>query len=288
MKTSNTSAPLPTLDLAIATWQPEGIRRVAAMLLPRAEGVRYVVSWQASQGAPIPPELTERTDVSIHRTDVEGVAANRNNALRHCTADIALNSDDDLIYTPEAFQAVRHTFAEHPELGLAAFRYEGDNPKQYPARECDLTLIPKGYWASTIELAIRLRSASPTGTSGTTPASASLRFNTAFGPGAPFTASGEDEIFLLTARRRGIACRFFPITIARHPGQSTGSRPVSDNRVLHGMGAVIRLSYGLCSLPRIVLKAWRMQRSGQCPLARALIGLFAGWRYGGGIDLMKQ
>ena len=33
-----------TLDLALVTWQPEGIARVAAQQLPCVDGVRYIVS----------------------------------------------------------------------------------------------------------------------------------------------------------------------------------------------------------------------------------------------------
>jgi glycosyltransferase involved in cell wall biosynthesis len=259
---------LPTLDLAMATWKPDGISRVAAMNLPQVDGVRYVVSWQASADAPIPAELAARADVSIHRTDAVGVAANRNNALEHCTADVVLHSDDDLVYSAEGLQAVRRAFAEHKDVDLAVFQYDGDDGKNYPAEECDLAVLPKNFWVATFQLAVRRDSAAGV-----------LRFNTAFGPGAEFTASGEDEVYLLTARRRGISCRFFPITITTHCGITTGQRAITNAKVLHGMGAVIRLSYPRTALLRILLKAWRMWRSGQCAPAFALRGLLRGWHF---------
>ncbi len=268
---------LPTLDLALATWQPDGILRVAAMNLPRLDGVRYVVSWQASGDAPIPTELDTRTDVSIHRTDAVGVSANRNNALDHCTADVVLNSDDDLIYTADGLQAVRRAFAEHPEVDFAVFQYDGADAKTYPSKECDLAVMPKNFWVATFQLAVRRNSAA-----------GDIRFNTAFGPGSEFTASGEDEVYLLTARRRGVNCRFFPITITTHPGLSTGMRRVTDIKVLHGIGAFIRLNYPRTSLLRIMLKAWRLWRSGFCKPAFALRGMLSGWHFAARLNVKTE
>lgn len=50
------------LDVAISTYQPQGLQRVADMNLPQVEGVRYVVSWQQHGGARIPEQLL-RNDV---------------------------------------------------------------------------------------------------------------------------------------------------------------------------------------------------------------------------------
>ncbi len=263
-----------TLDLALATWKPDGILRVAAMDLPVVAGVRYVVSWQASENAPIPDELQRRDDVVVYRTDVVGVSANRNNALDHCDADIVLNSDDDLAYTAKELRAVQRVFENDPDVELATFKYNNAGLKRYPSVVTDLRKMPKNYWVGTIEIAVRRNS--PAG---------QLRFNTLFGPGAPYIASGEDEIFLLTARRRGMVCRFYPIQIATHYGLSTGTRRITNINVLHGMGAVLRLSYGLSSLPRVVLKAYRLARRGQVSLLRALKGLLQGWHYARKITL---
>ena len=57
-----------TLDLAMITHGPQGIERVATVLLPPQPGVRYVVSWQRHENAPIPTALL-RPDVEIHRFD---------------------------------------------------------------------------------------------------------------------------------------------------------------------------------------------------------------------------
>ncbi len=263
-----------TLDVAIATWKADGINRVVAMNLPRCNGVRYVVSWQAAQGLDVPAALLNRDDVSVYTTDVKGLSNNRNNAVEHCTADIVLHGDDDLTYTAEQLQAVRNAFEQWPDVEVATFRYEGEHTKCYPAVVADLAVMPKNYSVTMFEIAVRRNSAA-----------GMLRCHPAFGPGSPFTASGEDEILLLTARRRGLNCKFFPITITTHHGPTTGSRRITNDRVLHGMGAVIRLTYGLSSLPRIVLKSFRMSRSGQCGLLKGLVGLLRGWHYAAKLTL---
>jgi hypothetical protein len=56
-------------------------------------------------------------------------------------------------------------------------------------------------------------------------------------------------------------------------------------KVLHGMGALIRLEYGVSAIPRIVLKAWRMNHSGQCRFLKGLWGLLRGWHFAAHIKI---
>ena len=60
-----------TLDLALITFGPDGIRRVGAMNLPRIDGVHYVVSWQCGGDAAVPASLI-RPDISVCRTQKPG------------------------------------------------------------------------------------------------------------------------------------------------------------------------------------------------------------------------
>jgi hypothetical protein len=283
-----------TLDLALITWQPQGMERVAAMHLPRVVGVRYVVSWQNHGDAPIPEAVSSRDDIVVCRTDVVGVSANRNNALNHCTADIVLNADDDVTYYAEGLQAVISTFENAPDLQFACFKIDfGTYIKPYPDRVCDLApRIPKGMWFGTIEMAVRRNS--PAG---------ELRFDERFGPGAPYLGAGEDEYYLLQSRQRGYVTRYYPITIGKHPDLPTASRRITDKKIIRGMGALLAATYAhprctstaapaarsRCSvlagflttslLPRIVLRAWRLHRAGQHPLLPSLATLLAGALY---------
>ena len=115
-----------TLDLIIATHSAAGIERVAAMVLPPVEGVRYVVSWQNSGDTALPDAL-KRDDIEVHRTDTVGLSSNRNNALDYSTGDIRLIVDDDLVFTAGQLRSVISTFESHPELDVALFRYDGSD-----------------------------------------------------------------------------------------------------------------------------------------------------------------
>ncbi len=283
-----------TLDLALITWQPQGMERVAAMHLPRVDGVRYVVSWQNHGDAPIPPAVSSRDDIVVWRTDAVGVSANRNNALNHCTADIVLNADDDMAYSVDGLQAVISTFENAPDLQFACFKIDfGTNYKPYPDQVCDLVpRIPKGMWFGTVEMAVRRNS--PAG---------EMRFDTRFGPGAPYLGTGEDEYYLLQSRHNGYVTRYYPITIGRHPGVPTAALRITDKKIIRGMGAVIAATYATPShpaavassaasrrsvpvallatslLPRIVLRAWRFHRARQHSLLPAFASLLAGALY---------
>lgn len=254
-----------TLDLAIVTHRPEGIERVARILLPSMPGVRYIVSWQNHGNAPIPQVLQQREDVEVHRHELPGISSNRNNAIDHCSADIVLFADDDLIYHPEYFDNVRRAFEEHPEVDVATFRSIRHRKPVYPA---DITLLrqpfPKGYSVSSLEIAFR-RS-----TAGT------LRCCTELGLGAPRLHGGEDEIFLMTAIKRGLRCTFFPYIVCEHDHSSTGTKARLTAGNLEASGCVIALTNPATCVLRVPLKAWRVARSGQAPLLTALYHITRG------------
>lgn len=248
-----------TLDVAIPTHKADGILRLASMDLPRVEGVRYVVSWQAPGGAVIPSQLADREDVVIQITHGTGLSVNRNNALDHSTADIVLNGDDDLIYYPEGLRAVIKTFEENPGLEMASFMYDGADSKIYPTAECSLRKFPKGFYTTSFELAFRRDSRA-----------GGLRYDTRFGLNGTVFTIGEDDLLLMTARRRGYDVRFFPVMLCRHTGPTTGVRQITDPRSHRGTGAILALEYPVTHPLRIVLKAWRGWRRGQMSLLPAI------------------
>ncbi|MDE7388947.1 MAG: glycosyltransferase [Muribaculaceae bacterium] len=254
-----------TLDVAISTYRPEGIERVAAMYLPEIPDVRYVVSWQAHNGAVLPPALAARRDVEVHRFDSMGQSHNRNNALRHCRADIVLMSDDDLTYTDEGLKAVIRAFEDNPDVNVATFRSRQTAIRIYPDSCVRLhRRLPRGYYVTTFEIACRRT------------AIGSMRFCPELGLNSPMMHGGEDEMFLMAAIRRGLNCRFFPITICAHPHESTGTKSRLTAANLRAAGCVIALSYGLGATLRVPLKAWRVYRKGQAPLLKALRHLTRG------------
>lgn len=263
-----------TLDVLIATHTPSGLQRVEAMQLPRLDGVRYIVSWQQHGDAPVPESLAGRDDMTILLLGQKGLSHNRNNAIESSTADIYLIADDDLRYTPDQIEAVRRVFEENPALDYASFMYVGKDgkvTKTYPAEECDLTEgLPKGFYQTSFEIAVRPRGLG-----------AKLRFPAAFGLGSPWLHAAEEEMFLLTARKLDLNCRFFPIVITTHSGPTTGRQGViSDPLVIRAWGAYLYFAYPLTYPARLLMKAKRLAGSGQAPFFKALKELIHGLAIG--------
>lgn len=253
-----------TIDIAVATHRAQGLERVSAMLQPPRSGVRYIVSWQHCDGS-IPAALS-RPDVELHCFDGEGVSANRNNALRNCRADIVLMADDDLEYAPGFIDNIFNAFNSNPEIDFATFRFTG-NCKSYPSTELPLPPWPRNYSVTTFEIAARREALLKSG----------VTFDTRFGPGSGVFESGEDEIFMLTMLRRGLKGRFFPVTICRHEGMTTGFRTEISREIAHGFGGVIGMMYPVSGALRVPLKAWRLMRAGRMPFFSALLNIGVGY-----------
>lgn len=246
-----------TLEVLICTCGPKGLQRVRQMGLPSAEGVSYLVSWQGGQTA---EAITWRSDLRIVCNDAVCLSANRNAALAAAKGDILLFGDDDLRYHADGLKAIKGAFEADQALDLATVRYEEDFPKPYPASATPLTPWPPNYWVSSVEIAIRREGQCR-----------DLRFDERFGLGAPLFGAGEDNIYVLEALANGAKGCFYPITVCRHTGRTTGTGKRLDDKVIRAMGAQITLQYGRQkALTRLLPKAWRLWRGGAASLPRAL------------------
>lgn len=260
---------MTTLDVLICTLN-EGILRVKNVLLQPQSGIRYVVSWQQDGcDCNVPPELI-RSDVTISTISGRGLSRNRNNAIAQSTADICLIADDDVTYMPDTFRAVINTFEANPNLDIATFRSQSKyEQKQFPDYEFNLAKPTKGYYATSFEIAFRRKSID-----------GKLKFNELLGLGAPVLHAGEESVFMTEAVRRGLNCRFFPITIVTHDHPTTGVNPIQTPGTLMAQGAYIYIAYRDCTAPlRYVLKAWRMSRSTCTGFFRALWYITKGAAY---------
>lgn len=221
------------------------LEKASKMLLPMIDGVRYIISCQ-SEPLSIPASLS-REDISVFFTSTVGLSNNRNNALLHASAPYVLIADDDLIYESDGLKKIIQTFEENQDIDIALFMFDGAKGKNYPKESWNLSVPYKNYYVSSIEIACQLNKIRET----------KLQFNPNFGLGAPKLKSAEDALFILNAKRKGLKLVFFPITICKHPEETTGSKRQSDSGVLRAEGAIIQLSYPYTSIPRVLLKAKR-------------------------------
>ena len=200
------------LQVLICTFGADGIERVASSAHPLLTGVEYIVSWHHAGTTPLPESL-RRPDFKVYATDSTGLARNRNHALSKATAPLLLLSDDDVAYTAEGLQRVIDAFDSHPDCELLTFRYESvSGSKHYPDSPFRLDNPPKGYFASSIEIAFRRREAGKI-----------IWFNEHFGIGADFP-SGEEDIFIRDCLDAGLRGMFVPATVARHDDATTSGR----------------------------------------------------------------
>ena len=238
-----------SLDVAISTYRPEGIQRVEKMLrpLPEQEGVKYVVSWQEHNNSDIPDYLAQRPDVEIYRLDKKGLSNNRNNAIENCKADIVLIADDDLELQKDFADKILTTFEEDPNIDMALFKINFGIPKNYPPRDCLINLpLPKNYYINSIEMAFKKESFK------------NLRFNPDLGLGAPEMHCGEEELFVLSAIKKGLKIQFSNKIIASHPDPTTGNKITKE--ILRGQGYVIKSYHPYSWILRLPLKALRIKK----------------------------
>lgn len=260
-----------TLDVLISTLGYDGIKRVAAMNLPVADNVNYIVSWQLPDANDFPgiiPVELHRKDISVFPINNKGLSNNRNNAIKHSTGDICLIADDDLKYTTEQLLSVLDIFKGRHWLDIATFKYSGNDNKRYPDHEFNLQEKQKGYYISSVEIAFRRLSIY-----------GRIEFSTYWGLGAKHLHAGEETLFMIQAMHAGLTCRFFPITITHHNDETTGNRSLTPG-VLMAQGAYFSIVHPVTAFLRIPLFAWRNSRRGLTRFWPAVKHLLRGYLYG--------
>ena len=243
----------PKLQVLISTHCATGIERVAAMSMPKVDGVGYLVVCQSEQ-VELPENLRNREDVEVHFIDGKGISANRNAGLRLAKAPVVLFCDDDVDCFAEGLQKVMRVFDADPTLDYAAYRHIGDDNRRYPSAESPLR--PRSWhrhYPYSFEIAVRTESVRRN----------DLSFSVLAGINAPYLGAGEENLFTYHALEKGLNCKFFPITICRHNGLTIGARPQTP-AVLRARGAVLRVLYPGSSFLRsirlaIVLKGGFMR-----------------------------
>ncbi len=234
-----------TIDILISTIG-KGIEHVQQVLLPPAEGVRYIVSLQMDEEETmdIPDVLSKRTDVDVAVMKGRGLCRNRNNTLRMATADICVTADDDNRYSPQNFERIREAYRRHPEADIICFAatgYDGKPMKKYPQGEmtyCEA--VRRGYYPASIEMTMRRQSVV-----------GKVEFNTSFGLGSPHYCAGEEEVFMHDAMSKGLTCLFVNEVIVRTDPDTTGQSFLTSPCMQTTKGAVFRHCYGL------TLATWR-------------------------------
>lgn len=240
------------------------------MLLEPRDGISYLVSWQHSDDkeTSLPKEL-ERDDVKVYNLSGRGLSRNRNNCIKHATADVCIISDDDCRFTHEKLQTVIDIYEKNPSVDISTFQFEGEGSnKFYPTESFDLSSFPKGFFISSIEITFRRKSIQGT-----------IKFNENFGLGAEVLHCGEEHIFIQEAISNGLICRFFPITIVKENDSTICVARDNDPGTLMAHGAIVQLYHSKSKYMRIIIKAYRLWRNRNVPFFKALRHMNNGIKY---------
>ena len=216
-----------TLDILISTMAPK-VDSITEMMLPKREGVRYILSVQYTTDEPpvLPALITSRTDVTIGFLQGTGLSRNRNNTIRMSGADICLIADDDNRYKPEDIDTILNSWNENPDADILTFMaqtYDGNPLHTYPAP-----------YVCSQEITLRRESI----------ISKSVHFDERFGLGSPLLCAGEEDVFIHDARKAGLTIKFIPKVIVRTYKFTTGMRFLTDSKVQITKGATFRYIYG--------------------------------------------
>lgn len=237
------------LQVLICTLGEAGIQRVAKGVHPRVPGVEYLVSLQLPDGDVAIPDELLRPDFKIIKNTTRGLSRNRNLSIAAATAPYCLISDDDLDYSADSLEKVIDIFDKNPGLDIATFRYSGDDAKHYPDLSFNLVKPPRGYYVTSFEIGFRQESI----------LRSEIKFNENFGIGAKFPA-GEEDIWIHDLLKRKLKGEFFPITIAHHPGETTGTRRALDPDIIRTKGAVFVHTHPLTWPLRMLTHAIRYRK----------------------------
>lgn len=217
------------LHILIAAYGKEALKGIASLPHPGYPGVDYTVNWQKHEGAPIPPQLQEREDFRIIRDDTTGLCNARNSLLKAALERMdanpdaqhrALISDDDVSYSTEDLRRLIEALKKNPEYGFLTFRYDSSrHHKFYPEEEFEFPYTPKGYFVSSIEIALNLTLLRPL-----IEKRGHRLFNTAFGINGSLFCAGEEDVAIELLLRNGFRGKYIPEYIASHPMESTSDR----------------------------------------------------------------
>lgn len=225
-----------TLEILICTID-EGAASVPQILLPQRSDVNYLVSMQYTDEKYLElldaPEL-HRTDVTLTTLAGRGLSRNRNHAFRHASGDVMLLADDDVRYENHYFDRILSRFKTDATLDVACFQALGPDGvpvRKYAPHGFDYARQPRGTYFCSWEIAVARRQGLPC-------------FDERFGLGSPFLASGEEEVFLFDAYRRGFHIEYFPEVVVRTCPDTTGTHFDTDAAVQRSKGAVLCMMHG--------------------------------------------
>jgi len=191
------------------------------------------------------PEFKSPSEyLRIYSYPESGSSSSRNRALQHAKGDLLLITDDDVELLDGFAVTIAEAFAKNPEADIITFQClneHGEKRKNYS---------DSSFWHNTrslmqvsmIEITLR----------GESLVRKPLLFDTRFGVGSQIP-TGDENIFLIDALRKGFKIMYQPSPIVKHPDASSGRALYRNPTLIRAKGGMFfRIfgwkAYGVCVL----------------------------------------
>ena len=217
----------PKLTIAYSVLS-EGVQNL--ILPPPREDTEIVV---IVQGLPI--SIPHRRDIRVISLNSVGVTKSRNEAIRQAKGEVLVFGEEQVEWIHDNLDEAIAVFERNPGLAIFLGRAEdqlGNYRKRYGSMH-RVSSIWNSAHVGTIELAVRPKML----------LQSKVAFDEEFGAGTD-NYLGDEYILVSDALRAGLSCEYFPITISRHPAESSGTR-FGSSRDARARARVYKRVFGL-------------------------------------------
>lgn len=150
-----------------------------------------------------------------------GLSRSRNIGIRHCQTEYALLMDDDVIIDWIEIRSYASVVSSTlPDVSLHMHKVSGALSEKYP-KEAGVVRQYGLASFSSVDICLRVDRVRAEG----------LVFDERFGLGTSLP-SGEEFIFLVDCSRKGLRILFQPFSLSNHPGESSGTSGLVDERTI--------------------------------------------------------
>ncbi len=235
----------PKLTIAYSVLS-EGIQNI--ILPPPREDTEIIIIIQG-----LCKTIPARNDIRTINLNSVGVTRSRNEAIRQAKGEVLIFGEEQAEWIYENLVEVVAIFQLDPALAIFLGRAEDENGnlrKRYGSRR-RVSSVWNSSHVGTIELAVRPKMLLKRG----------IEFDEEFGAGTE-NYLGDEFILVSDAIRAGLRCEYFPVTISRHPAESSGTR-FGSGRDAHARANVYRRVFGsLAPFVRFLVWARHPKRFG--------------------------
>ena len=173
--------------------------------------------------------------VKLISTNTRGVGKNRNTALDHCTGDILLFADDDIVYYDSDLHGVTEAFVKHPDADIIFFGLDYTRDSEvFDRRRCkdERIYLRNALKFGTARTAVRRSAVMEKG----------IRFSEYFGGGAIYS-SGEDSLFIRDCFKVGMTAYSDPYVLGRCAKDSSSWFTGFNEKYLFDKGAWLAAAF---------------------------------------------